>query len=207
MGEKLRVELKQGKPFDSLAEEAILNLERTADCFRREFQKALKPHGITQTQYNALRILRGAQPHGLTCSELGGRLVSSDPDITRLLERLTRLGLIMRHRAAVDKRIVITVIAPAGLELLTTLVPILDEHIRQSLAHMNQGAQEMLINLLEEARGPYTQQTDLLASAPLGGRREEMASWGLSPGWHLLTEDTRKAKGLRAALAGLFATV
>ncbi len=158
MSEKLQAELKQGKPFSSLAEEAILNLERTADCFRRELQKALKPHGITQTQYNALRILRGAQPDGLTCSELGERLVSSDPDITRLLERLARLGLIHRHRATKDKRVVVTKIAPAGLELLTQLVPVLDEHIRLSLAHMDRAAQETLINLLEDARSPYVRQ-------------------------------------------------
>lgn len=155
MSEKLRAELKQGKPFSSLAEEAILNLERTADCFRRELQRALKPHGITQTQYNALRILRGAQPDGLTCSELGERLVSSDPDITRLLARLARLGLIHRDRATADRRVVVTKIAPAGLELLTLLVPLLDEHIRLSLAHMDRGSQEMLINLLEDARSPY----------------------------------------------------
>ena len=158
MGEKLRAELKQNKPFSSLAEEAILNLERTADCFRREFQKVLKPHGITQTQYNALRILRGAGPDGLTCSELGERLVSSDPDITRLLERLARLGLITRQRASADRRVVLTVIAPAGLELLASIVPIFNESIRQSLAHMERSAQEALINLLEEARAPYTTQ-------------------------------------------------
>jgi DNA-binding MarR family transcriptional regulator len=166
MGEKLRAELKQGKPFSSLAEEAILNLERTADCFRREFQKALKPYGITQTQYNALRILRGAQPKGLTCSELGERLVSGDPDITRLLERMARLSLITRYRAAADKRVMMTEIAPAGLELLVSLVPILDQYIQRSLAHMDRDAQETLIDLLEDARAPYTRQADAPTDSP-----------------------------------------
>ena len=176
MSEKLRAELKQGKPFSSLAEEAILNLERTADCFRREFQKALKPHGITQTQYNALRILRGAQPDGLTCSELGERLVSSDPDITRLLERLARLGLIHRHRATADKRVVVTEITAAGLDLLAGLVPSLDKHIRLSLAHMDRSAQEMLINLLEDARSPYVRQSGLTGDSEAEGLCGKIAS-------------------------------
>ena len=166
MGQKLRAELKQSKPFSSLAEEAILNLERTADCFRREFQKALKPHGITQTQYNVLRILRGAQPDGLTCSELGERLVSSDPDITRLLERMKRQGLITRQRATVDKRVIVARIAPAGLTLLHSIVPLLDERIRHSLAHMDSPAQETLINLLEDARAPYNRQLEGIAGKP-----------------------------------------
>ncbi len=176
MGDKLRAELKQGKPFSSLAEEALLNLERTADCFRRELQKALKPHGITQTQYNALRILRGAQPNGLTCSELGERLVSSDPDITRLLERLARLGLINRHRATADKRVVVTEIAPAGLALLISLVPILDDHIRRSLAHMDRTAQLRLINLLEDARAPYVETAQASTSDVAGNHCEDIAS-------------------------------
>lgn len=176
MGDKLRAELKQGKPFSSLAEEALLNLERTADCFRRELQKALKPHGITQTQYNALRILRGAQPNGLTCSELGERLVSSDPDITRLLERLARLGLITRHRASDDKRVVVTEIAPAGLALLAAMVPLLDEHIRRSLAHMDRSAQLRLINLLEDARAPFVDKPQASCGEEPAGRLEDVAS-------------------------------
>ena len=168
--------MKQGKPFSSLAEETILNLERTADCFRRELQKALKPHSITQTQYNALRILRGAQPDGLTCSELGERLVSSDPDITRLLERLARQGLIHRHRATVDRRVVVTKIAPAGLELLDRLVPMLDEHIRLSLTHMDRSAQERLIDLLEDARSPYIRQAGQSGDGEAESLCEKIAS-------------------------------
>lgn len=160
MGGKLRAELKQKKPFSSLAEEAILNIVRTADCFRREMQKRLKPFGITQTQYNALRILRGAFPGGLTCSALGERLVSSDPDITRLLDRLARRGLITRQRALEDRRVVVTQIAAEGLALLDTLVPTLDAYVSTSLEHLDRHAQETLIRLLEEARAPYTGQPE-----------------------------------------------
>jgi DNA-binding MarR family transcriptional regulator len=146
--------LKQSKPFSSLAEETLLNLERTADCFRRDIQQALKPYGLTGTQYNALRILRGALPDGLACSELGQRLVSSDPDITRLLARLMRQGLVQRNRATGDRRVVITRITPSGLSLLETVVPVVDQHVLKSVQHMTENSLQTLVDLLEEARFP-----------------------------------------------------
>lgn len=156
MGKRLQGELKQTKPFASLEEEALLNLQRTADCFRRELQQTLKPYGITMTQYNALRILRGARAHGLTCSELGKRLVSSDPDITRLLGRLERQGLIERRRHQEDRRSVLTAITDAGLQLLEKITPTLDDAIRQSGKHMSKTQLEMLIDLLETLRAPFS---------------------------------------------------
>jgi DNA-binding MarR family transcriptional regulator len=156
MGERLRAELKQNKPFSSPAEEAILNIERTADCFRRECQRTLKPFGITPTQFNALRILRGALPDGLTCSELGKRLVNSDPDITRLLERLARQGMITRRRGSCDKRMVVTVIHAKGMALLAELDPVMERLTREILGHMRADSIHMLIDLLEEARAPFT---------------------------------------------------
>ena len=157
MGERLRVELRQKKPFASKAEEALLNLERTADCFRRELQHKLKPFGITATQYNALRILRGSLPEGLTCSELGQRLVSSDPDITRLLDRLARQGLALRQRGSHDKRIVLTTISGQGLALLERAVPVVDEAVRQMVAHVTEAQLNQLIDLLEAARLPFVE--------------------------------------------------
>ncbi len=169
MGERLRAELKQTKPFSSVAEEAILNVERTADCFRRECLQTLKPYGITPTQYNALRILRGAQPDGLTCSELGKRLVNSDPDITRLLERLARLGLITRRRGSCDKRMVVTMIHAKGLALLALLDPVMNQATRDILGHLQEEKLHLLIDLLEEARAP------LSGGACPGSRRDEVA--------------------------------
>ncbi len=154
MGDQLKAELKQRKPFSSLAEEALLNLERTADRFRRALQQKLKPHGITMTQYNALRILRGALPQGLPCAELGQRLVSSDPDITRLLDRLAREGLVQRKRAAEDKRVVLTQITDQGMALLYRVVPLLDKEVQASLAHLPAPRLHLLFDLLEEARQP-----------------------------------------------------
>ena len=152
MGDKLKAELKQQKPFSSLAEEALLNIERTADRMRRALQQSLKPYGITLTQYNALRILRGAMPEGLTCSELGDRLVTGDPDITRLLDRMARQGLVRRRRSDKDRRVVLTEITCDGLTLLKELVPKMDEEARQRMAHMQSMQLHTLIDLLEEVR-------------------------------------------------------
>lgn len=152
MGRTLKQEIKQTQPFASPQEEALLNVERTADHLRREVQLLLKPQGLTSTQYNALRILRGAGMEGLTCSELGNRLVSSDPDITRLLDRLAKQGLVRRQRHSRDRRIVLTEITEEGLRTLERITPALDNCVRSLLNHMEAGRLEMLIDLLEEAR-------------------------------------------------------
>src|ERR1700751_511349 len=93
---KLQDEIKQTRPFANPEEEALLNIRRTSDRLQHYAQQIFKPHGLTPTQYNVLRILRGAGPAGLRCSEIGERLVSSDPDITRLLGRLQKQKLIRR---------------------------------------------------------------------------------------------------------------
>ena len=169
MGERLRAELKQNKPFAHKAEEALLNVERTADCFRRELQHMLKPFGITSTQYNALRILRGSLPEGLTCSELGQRLVSSDPDITRLLDRLARQGLASRRRGCLDKRIVLTTISDQGLALLERILPVLDAGVRGLAGHMSDLQLTQLIDLLEIARLPLIHAADQALGCPKSG--------------------------------------
>ena len=167
MGRTLKGEIKQTQPFASLQEEALLNVERTADHLRREVQLLLKPQGLTSTQYNALRILRGAGGEGLTCSELGNRLVSSDPDITRLLDRLAKQGLVRRQRHTRDRRIVLTQITDEGRRQLETITPALDARIRSILSHVEAARLEMLIDLLEEVRrstvGPGRPEPDLSA--------------------------------------------
>lgn len=168
MSNRLKAELKQQKPFSSLAEEALLNIERTADHMRREWQQALKPHGITLTQYNALRILRGSMPSGLTCSELGDRLVAGDPDITRLLDRMARQGLVRRRRSDQDRRVVLTEITCEGLALLKDLVPKMDEEARHRMAHMQPAQLNALIDLLEEARS--------VCKTPMAGCTEPLTS-------------------------------
>lgn len=154
MANKLQHEIKQSSPFSSLEEEAILNLARTADRLQNSFRLMLKPHGLTPTQYNALRILRGAVPGGLTCSELGNRLVSEDPDITRLVDRLARHGLVVRHRDKQDRRVIHTEITSAGLEKLKVLDPLVTVSVQNQVKHMGPQRLTLLIDLLEEAREP-----------------------------------------------------
>jgi len=150
---KLAGEIQQSQPFESLETEALLNLQRTWDEMRRQSILPLKPHGLTGPQYNVLRILRGAEPDGLPCSEIGKRMVSHDPDITRLLKRLDRLGLTRQRRDLRDRRVVHTRITETGLQRLKVLDPLVKKGAKQALGHLGAGKLSTLIELLEEARG------------------------------------------------------
>jgi DNA-binding MarR family transcriptional regulator len=151
---QLKNVIKQRRPFTSREAEAFLNLQRTADALMRGLAELLKGSDLSPTQYNVLRILRGAGTAGLSCREIGERMVTRDPDITRLLDRLERRGLLSRVREARDRRVVTTTIAPAGLELLAGLDrPVSELHDRQ-LSHLGGRKLEQLIGLLESAREP-----------------------------------------------------
>src|SRR3954465_9448055 len=118
MPSKLGAEIKQHKPFSSPEQEALLSIERTAAVLGHAFAEALKPFGITPTQYNALRILRGAGKDGLCRNEVRERLISQVPDVTRLLDRLEEMKLIDRERSSEDRRLVTTRITTKGQALL-----------------------------------------------------------------------------------------
>jgi DNA-binding MarR family transcriptional regulator len=156
MGRKLQQEIKQTKPFQSLEEEALLNISRTADGLQRALQQIIKPYGLTATQYNALRILRGAGTAGLRCSDVGERLVNHDPDITRLMDRLERQKLVRRRRDQGDRRVVVTQITELGLKQLAELDPVLVRAAKALFKHMKRDQLESLIDLLEEARSPLS---------------------------------------------------
>jgi DNA-binding MarR family transcriptional regulator len=148
----LRTEIKQGRPFNSLEQEAQLNIERTAAILTHAFADAIKPYGITPTQYNVLRILRGAGENGLCRNDVRDRLIAQVPDVTRLLDRLEETGLVMRERDTTDRRLVTTRITPAGLRLLEQLdEPTVETH-RKFLGHMTRAQLRMLIELLSLAR-------------------------------------------------------
>lgn len=115
---KLQAEIKQRRPFRSREAEALLNVLRTADAMNQRLAEALKPFGLTPSQYNVLRILRGAGAEGSRCGEIAERLVAHDPDVTRLLDRLERAGLVTRARDAADRRVVRTTITAGGLAVL-----------------------------------------------------------------------------------------
>jgi DNA-binding MarR family transcriptional regulator len=149
---RLRDAIRQRRPFGSLEAEAFLNLEHTADALMRGLVDLLKGADLSPTQYNVLRILRGAGPGGLACGEIGERMVTRDPDITRLLDRLERRGLIARTRDARDRRVVTANITRGGIDVLVGLDrPVADLHARQ-LSHLGNRSLEQLIDLLEKAR-------------------------------------------------------
>ena len=149
----LKLEIAQQPPFFSVEEEALLNLLRTSDSMHRAFHRKTRDWGITSTQYNVLRILRGAQPHGLTCSAIGDRMITADPDITRLLSRLKALKLVRQQRDKHDRRVVWTQISPAGLQLLKEMDPVIQRIPAELLGHVSKRELQSLIRLLEAARG------------------------------------------------------
>jgi DNA-binding MarR family transcriptional regulator len=151
---RLKLEIVQERPFATLEEEALLNLLRTSDSLNRAFHLKTRDWGVTSTQYNVLRILRGAQPRGLTCSAIGSRMITAEPDITRLLSRLKALKLIGQRRDSHDRRVVWTVISDSGLELLAKMDPVILEVPKELLGHLNAAQLADLIHLLELARRP-----------------------------------------------------
>jgi DNA-binding MarR family transcriptional regulator len=154
MTKQLRAEIKQKAPFASLEEEVFLNLLRTGDALSRHAEGLLRAAGLSATQYNVLRILRGAAPEGLTCGETGSRMVTHDSDITRLFDRLEKRGLISREREARDRRVVKARITRQGLQLLRNLDKPVAELNRSLFRHMSRRDLEKLSALLEEVRSP-----------------------------------------------------
>jgi DNA-binding MarR family transcriptional regulator len=152
----LQAELKQKLPFVSREQEAYLSLLRTADALQAQVETRLKEFGLTGTQYNALRILRGAGPEGLPCREIGERMITHDPDITRLLNRLEDRGFVERTRARHDRRVIYGKITTAGLKLLREMDNPIEKYGREMLRHVGQEKLRQLIELLELVRGGKT---------------------------------------------------
>jgi DNA-binding MarR family transcriptional regulator len=149
----LRVETRKGKRrVGSPEEAAFLDLLRTTDMLSRGLVRILKAVDVSATQYNVLRILRGS-PAGLPCGEIGNRMITRDPDVTRLLDRLERRGLISRCRETEDRRTVMARITPDGLKLLARLdAPVQATH-RQQLGHLGTKRLRALTELLAVSRG------------------------------------------------------
>ncbi len=157
MSGRLRNEIKQSKPFPSLEVEAMLNLERTADVLQRRAVDLLKTADLSPTQYNVLRILKGAGDEGLACKEIGERMIRRDPDITRLLDRMVERGWVERARSGKDRRVVTSRITEKGARLATQMEqPLLNLH-RAQLGKLGEKGLRTLIELLELARGGETE--------------------------------------------------
>lgn len=138
---------KPGSPEEA----AFLDLLRTADLLTRRAIGVLKTEDLSPTQYNVLRILRGAR-EGLTCGEIACRLITRDPDVTRLLDRLEKRGLISRARESRDRRMVLARITPEGLELVDRLDEPVQETHRKLLGHMGKSRLRALGELLAATR-------------------------------------------------------
>ena len=145
-------ELQQTKPCRTIEEELFLNLQRTADAMMQQVMDVLRPVGLSPTQYNILRILRGAASDGVTCKEIGTRMITRDPDITRLVDRLERRNLLTRNRAKEDRRFVSIRITEEGLALLKQLDPPVEDKLVSIMRHMEKDRLRAMIELHEQIR-------------------------------------------------------
>src|SRR5688500_10192529 len=154
MTHDLQEDIRQRKPFTSLEQEAQLTVVRTASLLVDAFEQMLRPYGITATQYNVLRILRGAGPEGLCRNELRDRMLTRMPDVTRLLDRMEEAGLVTRARDADDRRLVSTRITEQGRRLLEELEATVAEEHRRRLGRLDEAQLRTLVELLSRVREP-----------------------------------------------------
>lgn len=147
-------EIKQSKPFARPADEALLSILRTAAVLEHAENEVLKAHGLTHTQYNVLRILRGAGKRGLCGRDIAERMVSNVPDVSRLLDRMEETGLIARTRDPDDRRHVTARITPAGRKVVADATPELERATRARAARLSPAAIEGLIRALAAIREP-----------------------------------------------------
>jgi DNA-binding MarR family transcriptional regulator len=148
---RLQREIKKQRPFESAEQEAVLNLLRTHDRFQIRLARLFREFGLTSSQYNVLRILRG-EGTPLPCLEIASRLIAAVPAITGLIDRLEAQALIKRERSTEDRRVVNVAITASGLELLAKI----DEPLRvlqeRLIGHLSPTELRELIRLLEKAR-------------------------------------------------------
>ncbi len=137
-----------------------LEVTRLSEELQRGFAELFRAYDMSPALYNVLRVLRGAGDEGLMCSEVGARLIQHDPDITRLLDRLEKRGLIERRRSTTDRRVVRTSITPAGLEMLAELDAPVDAVHEEQLGHVPEARLTQLLGLIEELRAPWADGKD-----------------------------------------------
>jgi DNA-binding MarR family transcriptional regulator len=156
---ELQLEIDKRDPFDSLEQEAYLNIARSQGFLGQEFERLFQQHGLSAPQYNVLRILRGHGGEGVACLAIARNMVHRMPDITRLGDRLEQAGLVKRGRTKADRRVVLLKITPAGLNLLVRLdAPVRQMH-KQLLGHLDAKELAELNRLLAKARRPWVDKT------------------------------------------------
>lgn len=148
-----------GRFQSSLEEQVSLLIMRAADYLGQQTEEVFKPFGLTGTQYNVLRILRGAGAEGLPCKSVGCRMISHDPDMTRLLDRMEKRGLIARERQKDDRRVVKARITPSGLDLLKKLDNPMREFHRKKFENFGAAKLKLLAELLGECQKPVPKES------------------------------------------------
>jgi DNA-binding MarR family transcriptional regulator len=153
MARTINREIKQTKPFRSLQEQVVINLMRTTRAVEESWIQYLKHHeGISQSQYNILRILRGAHPKPIKISDIADRMITRDPDVTRLIDRLIQQGLVRRERDTEDRRVVLAEITGQGLAMLARLDGPAARYTDGAMAGLSQQQLRTLDTLLNEVR-------------------------------------------------------
>src|SRR5579859_6339884 len=145
---------RAARPQPSLEERIFIALLKLADALGQEAEQLTRTAELTGTQYNVLRILRGAGPEGLPCRGIGDRMITHDPDITRLLDRMEKRGLIARERQKDDRRVVKARITPTGLDILKKLDNTVREFHKTKFAHFSATKLKQLAELLDECQKP-----------------------------------------------------
>jgi DNA-binding MarR family transcriptional regulator len=166
MTSNLQEEIKQSKPFESLQEELWLNLSRTAAALGHVIEQKLRPRGLSPTQYNVLRILRGAGAMGLCQFEIAERLVAQVPDVPRIVERMEKAGWVQRARGVADRRLVMASLTPAGVALAADLDGPMAEIIAGLFGDLNEAEMERLNELLVAGRSAVCREAE-----PVGAGR------------------------------------
>jgi len=151
----LQRELKKKRPFESLEQEAALNVLRTNDQFQIRFSRLLRPYDLTPSQYNILRILRG-EGAPLPILEIANRTITVVPGITGLIDRLEKAGFVVRERCAKDRRVIYVALTEKGRKTLAELDEPLQELHKKLIGHLTKPELKELIRLLEKARGPLS---------------------------------------------------
>ena len=152
MAGKIQTEIQVSRSELEAEVEAFLNIQRTAELHIGQLTQLLRPHGLSHAQYNVLRILRGAGEEGLPCGEIANRMISRDPDITRLIDRMEQRGWVSRSRSAQDRRVVTVTAMPAALDVLSNLDEPVQELHRSQFALLDSERIATLVALLEELR-------------------------------------------------------
>jgi DNA-binding MarR family transcriptional regulator len=151
----LQRELKKKRPFESLQQEAILNVLRTNDQYQIRFGRLFRPYDLTPSQYNILRILRG-EGAPLPILEIANRTITVVPGITGLIDRLEKAEFVTRERCAKDRRVIYVALTEKGQKTLAELDEPLQELHQKLVGHLTKSELKELIRLLEKARGPLS---------------------------------------------------